>query len=76
MILAPMTGLFYRSPAPGEPAFVNVGDTISVGQIIGLIEAMKVFSEVPADKAGRITAILAKNGELIEEGQPILRLVS
>ena len=71
-IRAPMTGVFYRSPAPGEPALVEVGDHVEEGQVIGLIEAMKVFSEVPAEVAGRVVAVRAKNGELVHQDQVLL----
>ncbi len=71
---APMTGVFYRSPAPGEPAFVEIGDAVEVGQVIGLIEAMKVFSEVPSEVAGRVIAVPAKNGELVQQGQALIVL--
>ncbi|MDH7570475.1 MAG: acetyl-CoA carboxylase, biotin carboxyl carrier protein [Armatimonadota bacterium] len=73
-IVAPMTGVFYRSPAPGEPPFVEVGDMVEEGQVIGLIEAMKVFSEVPADRSGRVVAIPAKSGELVHQDQPLILL--
>lgn len=69
---APMVGVFYRSPSPDDPPFVNVGDVIRVGQTIGLIEAMKVYSEVPSEVAGRITEIPVDNGKLVQQGQPLL----
>jgi acetyl-CoA carboxylase biotin carboxyl carrier protein len=65
-------GIFYRSPAPGSPAFVEVGDTIEKDQPIGMIEAMKVFSEVLADHAGKIVAIPAENGKLVQPGDPLI----
>lgn len=73
-IRAPMTGVFYRAAAPGEPPFVEPGDAVEVGQIIGLIEAMKVFSEVPADAAGTVVEIPAKNGELVQQDQVLVIL--
>jgi len=71
-IKSPMTGVFYRSPTPGEPSFVEVGDSIEVGQTIGLVEAMKVFSEIPSEAGGQIVEILAKNAELVPEGTPLM----
>lgn len=73
-ILAPMTGVFYRSSSPSEPPFVEVGDAVEAGQIIGVIEAMKVFSEVPADKSGHVAAIPAKNGDLVQQDEPLIIL--
>jgi acetyl-CoA carboxylase biotin carboxyl carrier protein len=69
---SPMVGVFYRSPSPEDPPFIHVGDIIRVGQAIGLIEAMKVFSEVPAEAAGRVTEIPAESGKLVQQGQPLV----
>lgn len=71
---APIMGVFYRSPAPGEPPFVEAGDSIEVGQPIGMIEAMKVFSEVPAEIGGRVATILVENGTLVQPGDPLIAL--
>lgn len=71
-VTAPIMGVFYRSPAPGSPAFVEVGDTVEKDQPIGMIEAMKVFSEVLADHAGKIVAIPAENGKLVQPGDPLI----
>ncbi len=73
-IEAPVMGVFYRAPAPGEPSFVEVGDTIEVGQPIGMIEAMKVFSEVLAEAAGIVLEIPAKNGALVQPGDALVLL--
>ncbi len=73
-LTAPMVGVFYRSSSPDEPPFVEAGDTIEPGQTIGIIEAMKVFSEVPAERGGVVTRIAAENGHLIRQGEPILFL--
>ena len=70
-VKAPMVGTFYASPSPGDPAFVDVGDNVSVGQTLCIIEAMKMMNQIEADKAGRITAILARNGEPVEYAQPL-----
>ncbi len=69
---SPMVGVFYRSPSPDDPPFVNVGDTIHVGQTVGLIEAMKVYSELPSEISGRIVEVVVENGKLVKQGQPLL----
>lgn len=69
---SPMMGVFYRSPSPGDPPFVNVGDIIQVGQTVGLIEAMKVYSELPSEISGRIVEMLGEDGKLVKQGQPLL----
>jgi acetyl-CoA carboxylase biotin carboxyl carrier protein len=73
-IEAPLMGVFYRSPGPSEPPFIEVGDTIEAGQPIGMIEAMKVFSEVLAETAGVVRAIPAPNGALVQPGDPLVIL--
>ena len=74
VIPAPMIGTFYRAPKPGEPNFVEVGDTVELGQTIGIIEAMKIMNEIAAETAGVVAEILASNGQPVEFGQPLLRL--
>lgn len=69
---SPMVGIFYRSPSPEDPPFVNIGDVISIGQTIGMIEAMKVYSEVPSEVAGRIVQMPVESGKLVQQGQPLL----
>lgn len=69
---SPMVGVYYSAPSPEDPPFVAVGDRIKIGQPIGLIEAMKVYSELPSEVAGRIVEIVAQNGKLVQQGQPIL----
>ena len=71
-VKAPIMGVYYRSPSPGEPAFVEVGDHVDVGDPIGTIEAMKVFSEVISEVAGVIIAIPAENGKLVHAGDSLL----
>lgn len=71
---SPMIGVFYRSPGPDQPPFVEVGDMVEVGQPIGLIEAMKVFSEIPSEHAGRVAEIAAANGKLVRTGEPLIYL--
>jgi len=70
-ITAPMVGTFYASPAPGAKPFVQVGDEIKVGQVLCIIEAMKMMNQIESEKEGRIVSILARNGEPVEFGQPL-----
>jgi acetyl-CoA carboxylase biotin carboxyl carrier protein len=70
-VIAPMVGTFYASPAPGAPAFAEVGSVVAVGDTLCIIEAMKMMNQIEADKAGRIAAVLAKNGDPVEYGQPL-----
>ncbi|HTV97153.1 MAG TPA: acetyl-CoA carboxylase biotin carboxyl carrier protein [Steroidobacteraceae bacterium] len=70
-ITSPMVGTYYSASAPGAKPFVEIGMEIKVGQILCIIEAMKMMNQIESDKAGRITAILAKNGEPVEFGQPL-----
>ena len=74
VITAPMIGTFYASPSPGEPPFVEVGDPIEAGQVIGIIEAMKIMNEITADRPGVVSAILVSNAQPVEYGSPLLRL--
>jgi acetyl-CoA carboxylase biotin carboxyl carrier protein len=71
-IVAPLVGVFYRSPSPDAPAFIEIGDEIEVGQEIGLIEAMKVFSPIPSEFAGTVAAIPAANGKLVQQGDVLV----
>jgi acetyl-CoA carboxylase biotin carboxyl carrier protein len=70
-VTSPMVGTYYSASAPGAKAFVEIGSEIKVGQILCIIEAMKMMNQIESDKAGHITAILAKNGEPVEFGQPL-----
>ncbi|HEC28948.1 MAG TPA: acetyl-CoA carboxylase biotin carboxyl carrier protein [Gammaproteobacteria bacterium] len=69
---SPMVGTFYRSPSPSTPQFTEVGQTVSVGDTLCIIEAMKMFNQIEADKSGVVTAILVENGEPVEFGQPLV----
>ena len=71
---SPMVGVFYRSPEPGKPSFVEIGDVVAPGQTLCLLEAMKLFNELKADAAGRVTAIHAENGKPVEFGQLLFEL--
>jgi len=73
-ITAPMVGTFYSAPAPGAKSFVEVGDEIKVGQVLCIIEAMKMMNQIESEKEGRIASVLARNGEPVEFGQPLFVL--
>jgi acetyl-CoA carboxylase biotin carboxyl carrier protein len=73
-VKAPLTGIFYGAPSPGATAYVAVGDHVSVGQIIGLIEAMKLFNEIKSDLAGRVVRICSDNGALVKARQPLIEV--
>ncbi len=75
IVPAPMLGTFYRAPGPGEPAFVDVGEEIAVGQTIGIIEAMKIMNEIAAESSGTLVEFLVESGQPVEYGQPLLRLM-
>jgi acetyl-CoA carboxylase biotin carboxyl carrier protein len=72
VVKSPMVGTFYRSPTPGAKPFVDVGDTVKSGDIICIIEAMKLLNEIECDKDGVIKAILAENGQPVEYGEPLV----
>jgi acetyl-CoA carboxylase biotin carboxyl carrier protein len=71
VITAPMVGTFYAAPSPGAKPFVEIGDEIKVGQVLCIIEAMKMMNQIEADKSGRITSTMARNGDPVEFGQPL-----
>jgi len=73
-ITAPMVGTFYMSPNPESPAYVSVGDSVSEGQTICIIEAMKVMNEIKAETSGTISAIVAKDGEPVQFGDALFRV--
>jgi acetyl-CoA carboxylase biotin carboxyl carrier protein len=73
-IVAPLTGVYYSSASPSTPAFVNIGDAIHVGQVVALIEAMKVFNEINAEISGRVVAIIPTSGEVVQKGDVLLRV--
>jgi acetyl-CoA carboxylase biotin carboxyl carrier protein len=74
-VRAPLTGIFYASPGPGSPPFVAVGREVVVGQVIGLIEAMKLFNEIKSDQAGRVVRVIAEDGALVKAKQPLIEVV-
>jgi acetyl-CoA carboxylase biotin carboxyl carrier protein len=71
VITAPMVGTFYASPSPGAKAFIEIGDEVKIGQVLCIIEAMKMMNQIESDKAGRISSIMARNGDPVEFGQPL-----
>ena len=71
-VLSPMVGITYLSPEPGAPFFVNIGQAVSAGQTLLLIEAMKTFNQIKAPKAGTVTRILVPSGSPVEYGQPLM----
>jgi acetyl-CoA carboxylase biotin carboxyl carrier protein len=73
-ITAPMVGTFYRSPAPGEPPFVDLGSHIRAGQPVCILEAMKLMNELEAEVAGEVVEILVENGTPVEFGQVLMRI--
>ncbi len=70
-IKSPMVGTFYSAPAPGQPSFVNAGDRVAVGQVVCIIEAMKLMNEIHSDVDGRVVKILAGSGQPVEYGQSL-----
>lgn len=70
-VLAPLTGVFYRSPSPDADVFVNEGDRIEDGQVICILEAMKLFNEIQSEYSGTLVRVLAENGELVSQGEEL-----
>jgi acetyl-CoA carboxylase biotin carboxyl carrier protein len=73
-VTSPFVGTFYRTPAPDQPAFVDVGSVVKKGQVLCIIEAMKLMNEIEADVAGRVAEILVENGQPVEFGQALFRI--
>ncbi|HVA22761.1 MAG TPA: acetyl-CoA carboxylase [Chloroflexota bacterium] len=73
-VCAPLLGTFYRSPSPSADVFVKEGDPVEKGQVIGLIEAMKIFNEIQAEVSGRVRAILAADGAFVEADQRLIAI--
>lgn len=71
---APTVGTFYSSPTPEDPEFVQVGSSVQADTVVCIIEAMKVFNEIPAEKSGKIVEVLVQNGDAVEFGQPLFRI--
>ena len=73
-VAAPLPGTFYRRPAPDQPPFKNAGDTVAVGDAIGLIEVMKTFTQITAEEGGRIVRFLIENEDPVMAGQPLYEI--
>lgn len=73
-VTAPLTGVWYGSPSPGARAYVSEGDEVAAGQVVGLIEAMKLFNEIKSDLTGTVTRVLVENGTLVKRRQPLLEV--
>jgi acetyl-CoA carboxylase biotin carboxyl carrier protein len=73
-VSAPLTGVWYASPSPGARPYVQEGDEIGAGAVVGLIEAMKLFNEIKSDVAGRVTRILVERGALVKRQQPLIEI--
>lgn len=74
IVTAPMVGTFYQAASPADPPLVQVGDRIEVGQLIGIIEAMKIMNEITSDRAGTVVEVIAENAKAVEYGSPLIRL--
>ena len=74
VVRAPMVGIFYRAPSPGRPPFVDLGQRVHQGDVLCIIEAMKIMNQIEADAAGVVTRIMVENGEPVEYGQPLFIL--
>lgn len=70
---SPMVGVFYSAPSPGEAPFVNVGQAVTAGETLGIVEAMKIMNPIEATQSGVIEEILVKNGDVVQFGQPLFR---
>ena len=73
-VMAPLSGIWYGSPAPGSAPYVSPGGEVAVGQVVGLIEAMKLFNEIKSDLAGRVVKIHAESGKLVRAKQPLIEV--
>ena len=75
LVKAPMVATFYRSAKPGSPPFVEIGDKVAAGQVVCILEAMKMMNEIEADVGGTVAEILVENGQPVQFGQPLIRIV-
>lgn len=74
VVFSPLVGTFYRAPSEDAEPFVQVGDTVRRGQVLGIIETMKLMNEIECEKDGVVTAVLAENEQVVEYGQPLFRI--
>lgn len=75
VVKSPMVGTYYQAPSPGSPAFIEVGQNVKVGDVLCIIEAMKMMNQIEADKSGKIEAILVDDGQPVEFDQPLVTIV-
>ena len=75
LVISPMVGTFYRAPAPSSPPYVEVGQQIKEGDVIGIVEAMKMMNQIESEFSGVVEAILVEDGKPVEFGQPLVRVV-
>jgi acetyl-CoA carboxylase biotin carboxyl carrier protein len=73
-VTAPLTGVWYASPSPGARPYVQEGDEIGAGAVVGLIEAMKLFNEIKSDAAGKVVRVLVERGTLVKRQQPLVEI--
>ncbi|GCE10466.1 acetyl-CoA carboxylase biotin carboxyl carrier protein [Tengunoibacter tsumagoiensis] len=73
-VVAPLTGVYYAAASPSTPPFASVGDIVQVGQVVALVEAMKVFNEIAAETSGRVVKMVAVSGNVVQKGDVLLRL--
>ncbi len=73
-VKSPIVGTFYESPSPGAPAFVKVGDQVEVGQVLCIVEAMKLMNEIESDVAGEVVSRIVSSGQPVEYGQPLFEI--
>lgn len=74
IITSPIVGTFYASPSPEKPAFVKVGDTVNAGDVVCIIESMKLMNEINSEFSGKVAEIYAKDGQAVEYGQKLMRI--
>ncbi len=74
MVTSPMIGTYYSAPSPGEAPFAQIGDEVEVGQVVGIVEAMKIMNEIISDRAGVVVEVLVENAQPVEYGSPLIRL--
>jgi len=74
VVASPIVGTFYSAPSPDKPAYAKVGDTVAKGQVVCIVEAMKLMNEIESEFSGKVTAILVEDGEPVEFGQPLIRI--
>ena len=73
-IVAPLTGVYYSAPSPSSASFVQVGEVVNAGQVVCIIEAMKVFNEIKSEVSGTVAAVMPKNGQLVQKGDALIRV--